>query len=1564
DSTYQRHIDSLVVEWTGEDNASGIAYFEYALGSTAGGSDIVDFQQVGLATSDTLKELSLQDNSSYFLTVRAMDVAGNLSDPILGDGIFIDTTPPVLGTIFDGASADIAYTGSDSTLVATWTGFSDGSSGLKGYEISVNNGEFYPWTFIGDVTTHTITDLVLTHATSYTVDLRAMDKAGNVSQHISTDGVIIDTEPSTSGVDVADEFYNENGWNSGIQISGFAQEPDETQSGLTQVEVSIFDGSLYWDGGSWSETEVWNRTEGNSDWSYNLSSTDLSDGLTYFISSRATDAVGNVQQELGLDSFTYDITEPQTTIDIQNIFYNQAGFTSEQPLVGTASDEISGLSLVEISILNTETSQYWNRSSWSDGVYWNGIDDSQNWSYPDLDVSSLDDGTEYLVEVRSVDIAGNVEASVEQDFFTFDTTRPGSEIQISREFYNNSNWLDASSINGVTIDATSGIESISLTIRRGSDQYYWGGSGWTLDETWLSPDGGGDAWAYGYNLNNLTNGVSYYVSSRATDVAGNVQLPDFFGQDTFTFDVTAPNVGSVNDGNLASDQDWSNSTEVFSANWSGFSDVTSGIVGYEYSIGTTPGATDVIFWTENGQEIEFSVPVTVLSGSDYYVSVRATDAADNVSNITTSDGITIDALDPTVSGILEGSTSEDYDYQQDNTSLTFSWSGSDALRNFRNGRDLSSFSVSLGTDSAETDVVGWTNVGNANTYTMNGLSLNESVTYYVNVKALDLAGNESDIVSGDGITIDQSGPEVGTLNDGNELDIDWVNINYLSVGNWEGFSDNLSGIAEYEYSLGLAPGETQLVTWTSANLDTAITVSASLTEGPTYFANVRAIDAVTNVGSIVSSDGFGLDQSAPTTGNVYDAIEGDLTWSNVFDTLFSSWNGFQDEYSGVYSYEYSVGTSSGSQDFISWTNIDSLTNFTLNTELSHGTTYYTSVRATDLVDNVSNSVSSNGVTIDTTSPVLSLMVETAVNDPLFQGSDSSITLIWEGSDDLSGVALYEYALGTSLGSTDLVEWTETGTDLSVVINDLNLEDGSTYYGSVRAFDLAGNMSLLNGSGVMVDITSPESGLVIDGLSEDNDYMGNTSIQVSWSDFSDNGSGIEYYEYSLLNVEMYVPETVIDFTSVGQEQSVTRSDLSLVHGSEYMFTVRAIDSVGNVSELAMSNGFIVDEYSGPPQITSLSVDTLSYIPLISNTELVIELSEPLSSYEVTMMAMIDNGFTYNTVYMEDPPMLTVTFNAPFASLDTLTLQVNSMVDIAGIPAEDRLFTYYTSILGDYNNDLSVDASDLSTFITAWGSDDFTKELGPVTGEVPHLIPASNSSYDLRDVMAFTRMWHYFKTSSSPVFAYEPIGLEADLVQDGTSISFDLPDEASAVHLQVLYPSGNRTLAPKNNYNSKDLIQLVHEEKDNGVFIVDRAFMKSAITKNVSFDLSSEDRQNTLIQVGYVVYDASNQIMMSGSKTIDVASVPDNFALHQNYPNPFNPSTAINYDLPKSGYTEIVIFDIMGREVTKLSNKVMEAGYHTVRWNGANNGGRSVSAGVYFCTLTSPSFVKTIKLVLLK
>ena len=105
-------------------------------------------------------------------------------------------------------------------------------------------------------------------------------------------------------------------------------------------------------------------------------------------------------------------------------------------------------------------------------------------------------------------------------------------------------------------------------------------------------------------------------------------------------------------------------------------------------------------------------------------------------------------------------------------------------------------------------------------------------------------------------------------------------------------------------------------------------------------------------------------------------------------------------------------------------------------------------------------------------------------------------------------------------------------------------------------------------------------------------------------------------------------------------------------------------------------------------------------------------------------------------------------------------------------------------------------------------------------------------------------------------------------------------------------------------------------------------------------------------------------MSGQKTVEVAAVPESFALHQNYPNPFNPSTRINYDLPKDGMTQVVIYDIMGRQVKELINENLTAGYHTARWDGTNSKGNKVSAGLYLCSLSSHSYSRTIKLVLLK
>jgi len=71
------------------------------------------------------------------------------------------------------------------------------------------------------------------------------------------------------------------------------------------------------------------------------------------------------------------------------------------------------------------------------------------------------------------------------------------------------------------------------------------------------------------------------------------------------------------------------------------------------------------------------------------------------------------------------------------------------------------------------------------------------------------------------------------------------------------------------------------------------------------------------------------------------------------------------------------------------------------------------------------------------------------------------------------------------------------------------------------------------------------------------------------------------------------------------------------------------------------------------------------------------------------------------------------------------------------------------------------------------------------------------------------------------------------------------------------------------------------------------------------------------------------------------VPANFKLSQNFPNPFNPSTTIEFALPTDGHAVITVFDMSGKEVSRLVNEVKSAGYHNVKFDGS-----TLSSGSYF------------------
>jgi hypothetical protein len=85
----------------------------------------------------------------------------------------------------------------------------------------------------------------------------------------------------------------------------------------------------------------------------------------------------------------------------------------------------------------------------------------------------------------------------------------------------------------------------------------------------------------------------------------------------------------------------------------------------------------------------------------------------------------------------------------------------------------------------------------------------------------------------------------------------------------------------------------------------------------------------------------------------------------------------------------------------------------------------------------------------------------------------------------------------------------------------------------------------------------------------------------------------------------------------------------------------------------------------------------------------------------------------------------------------------------------------------------------------------------------------------------------------------------------------------------------------------------------------------------------------------------------------------FEVFQNYPNPFNPSTAIEFDLPRTSEVTLKIFNILGEIVTTLVSDQLNAGSYTYQWDASN-----MPSGVYLYGLEAEGFVETKKMILMR
>ena len=102
---------------------------------------------------------------------------------------------------------------------------------------------------------------------------------------------------------------------------------------------------------------------------------------------------------------------------------------------------------------------------------------------------------------------------------------------------------------------------------------------------------------------------------------------------------------------------------------------------------------------------------------------------------------------------------------------------------------------------------------------------------------------------------------------------------------------------------------------------------------------------------------------------------------------------------------------------------------------------------------------------------------------------------------------------------------------------------------------------------------------------------------------------------------------------------------------------------------------------------------------------------------------------------------------------------------------------------------------------------------------------------------------------------------------------------------------------------------------------------------------------------------------GTGAEEAEDLPTQFALHPTFPNPFRDAVTIPYDLPETTPVTLTLYNVLGAEVGRLVERVQAAGRHRVVWDGRDETGRRVGAGVYFVRMRAGHAAWTRKLIVL-
>ncbi|XP_078658232.1 uncharacterized protein LOC144903715, partial [Branchiostoma floridae x Branchiostoma belcheri] len=600
-------------------------------------------------------------------------------------------------------------------------------------------------------------------------------------------------------------------------------------------------------------------------------------------------------------------------------------------------------------------------------------------------------------------------------------------------------------------------------------------------------------------------------------------------------DTEPPVAGEVHAG--WGNQNYQTSTTELPIVWESFRDVEvhgntghqhSGVMKYEYAIGTSPGVMDVRQFVDVGLTNHVVARGLLLqSGHTYYVTVRATDHV-GLQTTSTSAGLTIDTTPPSVTNTRIDVGGR---YLMSTDVVAVNWDG--LFFDLESG--VKEYAWCVGSQPGHDDIMLYVDVGpeeQASSDSSTSLGLLEGHTYFVTVKATNWAGLVT-TASSYGFVVEASPPLPGFVHDGGQQDIDYQHdLSTISV-TWGGFHEPHTDIAEYSWMVGTCSGCDDVMEEQHVGLMTeASATDLNLHPGVKYVVTVTACNSA-DLCTTLTSDGVIPDTSPPVAGAVLDGgSDGDIQYQASRTTIRAHWYNFHDPHTGLSHYEWRVGTSPGAEDILPSTRLHLTEQGVvsgLDPPLPLGVTLFVTVKAYNRAG-LWVEKSSNGFTVDNTAPtpVINPTVDSTLGSVVSntQVWRDTLRATWDFTDTESSLQYHIVSLYTHHQSDLATEPVRLAGDTdSHTFSNLTLHDGDVYYVKVTACNAAMLCTTRESPGHMVDSSPPTVGTFavatdhvtqlgrdVDGHMTYWQTIGSTGphLRLAWLGFADPHSEVDHY----------------------------------------------------------------------------------------------------------------------------------------------------------------------------------------------------------------------------------------------------------------------------------------------------------------------------------------------------------------------------------------------------------------------------------------------------------------------